>query len=114
MNTKYVQVQRERLEELRGRLREEISRMIEAVQEEERPPGEHERWGIPSETVEKELHLENTEEAIRRAINAALERIEKGTYGKCESCGSQIPRARLDAIPYAAHCLACEQKLERV
>jgi RNA polymerase-binding protein DksA len=113
MDEKYVQKQKRRLEDLRGRLREEINRMIEAVQEEERPPGEHERRGVPSESVEKEIHLENREEAIRRAIHGALERIENGSYGKCERCGRQIPQARLDAIPYAERCLECEQTLER-
>jgi DnaK suppressor protein len=113
MDRQYVQKQKQRLEQLRARLREEISRMIEAVQEEQSPPGEHERWAIPSESVDKEIDLENTEEAIRRLVNAALQRIEEGTYGRCELCGEPIPRARLDAIPYAARCLECEEKVQR-
>jgi RNA polymerase-binding transcription factor DksA len=111
MNATYVQTQKRRLMKLRGRLRHDINRMLEAVQEEQRPPGEHERWMIPSESVDKEINLEHTEEEIRRAVNAALERIESGAYGECVDCGKKIPGVRLNAIPYVERCLKCEQAL---
>lgn len=41
------------------------------------------------------------------AIAAAIERLEAGTYGVCTSCGRAIPPERLDAIPWAATCVAC-------
>lgn len=50
--------------------------------------------------------LEN-ERYLLAEIGAALDRIEKGTFGVCESCGRGIARARLDALPYARHCVAC-------
>jgi DnaK suppressor protein len=40
-------------------------------------------------------------------INAALERIENGTYGRCEACGDPIGEARLKAMPEAMRCLGC-------
>ena len=40
------------------------------------------------------------------AIDAALARLEAGTYGRCEVCGAEIPQARLAARPFAATCLA--------
>ena len=43
----------------------------------------------------------------------ALERIEAGTYGTCENCGSPIGKARLQAFPRATYCVACKQKQER-
>lgn len=43
-------------------------------------------------------------------VQAALQRIEDGTYGKCESCGNKIPPERLEAIPAASLCISCKQK----
>lgn len=42
-------------------------------------------------------------------IEAALERMNKGTYGRCESCGTEIPQDRLDARPVARLCLSCKK-----
>jgi phage/conjugal plasmid C-4 type zinc finger TraR family protein len=41
-------------------------------------------------------------------IDAALSRVEAGTYGICESCGNPIPEARLEAVPEATLCVACK------
>lgn len=49
-------------------------------------------------------------ESTRSAIDAALVRMEKGTYGKCEKCGQAIPFERLEAIPTASLCVSCKQK----
>jgi DnaK suppressor protein len=40
-------------------------------------------------------------------INAALERIDEGSFGNCEDCGKQITRTRLQAIPFARQCFRC-------
>ena len=42
-------------------------------------------------------------------VNAALGRMTNGTYGSCELCGIDIPLARLEARPFAAHCVRCAQ-----
>ena len=42
-------------------------------------------------------------------IQAALERIENGTYGGCANCGETIGQARLEAIPEATRCVNCAQ-----
>ncbi len=44
-------------------------------------------------------------------VDAALDRISKGTYGRCESCGAQIPLERLEARPVASLCVDCKQRL---
>jgi len=46
-------------------------------------------------------------------IDEALKRIEDGTYGYCTNCGQEINPQRLEAIPWAALCVDCQQKLER-
>ena len=54
----------------------------------------------------------NCDYETRRQIKAALERIENGEYGECQSCGEQIEPRRLNALPWAANCVQCQQRLE--
>ena len=44
-----------------------------------------------------------------RLIDSAITRIEQGKYGLCMKCGKKIPRARLEAIPYALLCIECQE-----
>ena len=46
-------------------------------------------------------------------IEYALERMRSGQFGVCESCGCGIPMARLNALPYATHCIKCQREAER-
>jgi DnaK suppressor protein len=45
-------------------------------------------------------------------IEAALDRIDEGSYGICAQCGVKIPVERLEAVPYATHCVNCAAQLE--
>jgi RNA polymerase-binding transcription factor DksA len=47
------------------------------------------------------------ESDVEREARAAIERIDRGTFGKCERCGQSIPKGRLEAIPYARTCVKC-------
>ena len=47
------------------------------------------------------------------AVEAALARIEAGTYGECTDCGAHITAARLHAQPEAARCVHCQEKAEQ-
>lgn len=47
-----------------------------------------------------------------RDVEAALARIQDGTYGKCEECGGEISRERLEAYPTATRCMECQQRRE--
>ena len=46
-------------------------------------------------------------------IDAALDRVEAGTYGVCEGCNCKIPLARLNALPYATYCIQCQRESEK-
>lgn len=46
-------------------------------------------------------------------IEVALERMRTGQYGICEGCGTNIPMARLSALPYATSCIKCQREAER-
>ncbi|MBI5469200.1 MAG: TraR/DksA C4-type zinc finger protein [Deltaproteobacteria bacterium] len=45
-------------------------------------------------------------------MDAALRKIDDGTYGTCEGCGEEIEEERLKLIPYAEYCVKCKSALE--
>ena len=47
-----------------------------------------------------------------RQIDEALERMDEGIYGKCAACGREIPLRRLLVMPFAAHCVKCQEHQE--
>jgi RNA polymerase-binding protein DksA len=57
--------------------------------------------------------LEEASNHVLAAIDAALERIDAGTYGTCMTCGRPIGDDRLEAIPYATQCIDCRRREER-
>jgi DnaK suppressor protein len=59
------------------------------------------------------LSLLSQEQDALYEIDEALKRIELGTYGKCEMSGKLIPRARLEAIPFARFTVECQSQLEK-
>ena len=68
-----------------------------------------------SVTLDRELDYSLEENATRalKAIDAALGRIEEGTYGTCERCGKPIDPQRLEARPWATLCIEDKRKDER-
>ena len=59
--------------------------------------------------VHIQLKLKQTDAKILQAIEEALYRMEKGTYGICRDCGEAIAEARLKAIPWTRSCIACKE-----
>jgi RNA polymerase-binding protein DksA len=68
-----------------------------------------------SVTLDRELDhtLETNSGHVLAAIDAALEQIELGTFGRCGDCGEPIAPERLEAIPYATQCIDCKRRAER-
>ena len=68
-----------------------------------------------TETVDREIEqsLEDNAEHLLASIDAALGRIEDGSYGRCERCGEAISEERLEALPYATKCIECKRLEER-
>lgn len=68
-----------------------------------------------SDTFEQDmtLGLIETDEKVIAQINEALIRIQKNTYGVCESCGIDVPVARLEVLPWTAFCVQCQAQNER-
>ena len=57
--------------------------------------------------------LREREEQHLVQIEAALRRIENGTFGLCATCGKPIPSDRLEALPWATDCIGCQAKKHR-
>ena len=56
------------------------------------------------------LKLKQTDAKILQAIEEALLRVDKGSYGVCRDCGEPIAEARLKAIPWTRVCITCKEK----
>jgi RNA polymerase-binding protein DksA len=106
-----------RLIELRERIEQGFKDLRDGILEEAGNPSDisHVRTHLAdadSETLETDIAMGQNQHELLQQIEDALERMAEGTYGKCEECGDAIPKARLDAIPYATYCLPCRQALE--
>jgi DnaK suppressor protein len=62
---------------------------------------------------QRDLALRERNQQHLAQVEAALARLDAGTFGTCTSCGRPIARERLDAIPWAALCIDCQRKAGR-
>jgi len=67
------------------------------------------------DSVQDEISSQMAEVESRELarIEYALERMREGQFGTCEGCGTNIPMARLNALPYATYCITCQREAER-
>jgi DnaK suppressor protein len=65
--------------------------------------------------AERELAIRNLdrESNLLRNVRAALRRIDEGTYGVCLHCEEDISPKRLNAVPWAAYCIQCQEMADR-
>lgn len=105
---KRLEAEKERLEELSADYERDLeeARLTESSSDRSPDPGNAEASSMKLEYA-KELSIEqNTLDLLRKA-ERALERIDAGTYGTCESCGKAIPVERLEVLPYSTLCVEC-------
>ena len=62
---------------------------------------------------QRDLALRDRNERHMAAGDAALARLDDGTFGTCIRCGRPIAPERLDALPWAAHCIDCQRIVGR-
>ena len=96
-------------------LKTEVSSRINAIDRDIRHEGMTADWSEQASERENDEVLEslgNSSEQELSMIKYALMRIDEGTYFQCAECGNDIPVARLDLLPYTAHCVACAEKIE--
>jgi RNA polymerase-binding protein DksA len=112
---------RQTLQSLRARLRGDLNQMTDEALHWDNAGGTGNLSNVPlhmadlgTDNYDQEFTLgliENEQETLE-LINEALSRMEKGTYGQCAECDEPITKPRLQAIPYAKHCIHCARKLE--
>lgn len=109
---------RKRLEEEKSRLEElieeyerelEVARLTESSSDRSPDPGNAEASSMKLEYA-KELSIEQNTLDLLKKVDRALDRIESGEYGICETCGKAIPVERLDVLPYSTQCVECAAK----
>ena len=113
---------REKLLQLRARLRGDVSAMADSALRKTRSESSGDLSSMPihmadigSDNYEQEFTLslmENEDETLG-LIDAALDRIEEGTYGQCQECLSVVPKPRLNALPHTPFCVKCASKIQQ-
>ena len=96
-------------------LKAEVSSRIDAIDRDIRHEGMSADWSEQASERENDEVLEslgNSSEQELAMIKHALMRIDDGSYTRCEECGNDIPDARLDLLPFTAHCVDCAEKIE--
>ncbi|HYX30436.1 MAG TPA: TraR/DksA family transcriptional regulator [Pyrinomonadaceae bacterium] len=64
-------------------------------------------------TKELLMSMSTNDRQLLDSIDAALGRIEEGEYGHCDNCGEPIQEKRLEAVPWAQHCVTCQELNEK-
>ena len=112
---------KQRLLALRARLRDDVNHMVDAALT---SPRNDENGGLSRMPIhmgdvaadfyetEFAVGLMETKDETLNQIEEALERMEAGVYGTCSDCGREVPKARLNAIPYATRCVQCATLLD--
>jgi RNA polymerase-binding protein DksA len=106
--------ERRRVEHALGTLRDEHPGSLDDEVEEIAATSDNHLAETATATLGREIDYtlgDNAEQVIAE-IDAALKRIEDGTYGTCTNCGHEIPRERLEANPWASLCIDCKRKAE--
>lgn len=91
---------------------EEFSARLRDSQTERDEPFNPDRADLAQEYADRERRAALVErlEKVLGEIDAALQRLDDGTYGRCTECGNEIAPDRLEALPYAALCVACQEQ----
>jgi DnaK suppressor protein len=108
---------RERLLALRARLQGDMTQMEDNALNKNHSkttsmPTSLAELGSDNFDQELTLSLLGSDKDALNQIDAAIKRIDDGSYGRCETCDGKLSKARLEAIPYAAQCVRCASQQE--
>jgi len=114
MNKRQLDRYRKRLMEKRA----ELLARVQAARTSEKEGGDEDAPDLGDRalsTVNRDLSYQLTvgERDIVRRIDAALDRIEAKEYGVCVACAKKVQPGRLDAVPWARHCIECQELQDR-
>ena len=97
-------------DDLLGRVKEARNTEKEATDADAPDLGDR---ALTSVTLDLSYQLSTGEREVVRRIDVALDRIAAGTYGTCLNCSKKVQIARLEAVPWARHCIDCEELQDR-
>jgi len=102
------------LDEMRAQTLRSVQQEMAEGREQSKDDG-MDTYDLASESRDREINaiLTDRERSKLMAIDEALERIEDGSYGKCEECGADIAEGRLVALPFTRLCVTCQSEQER-
>lgn len=105
-----------RLEELKSQITKQLQGSTEEVKRPDEATGYSQHQADQgTDDFDRTINLEVTNEEYKllKQVEEALKKIEAGTYGICEVSGEEIPKARLEAIPYATMTVKAQEQLEK-
>ncbi|CAG0934897.1 MAG: RNA polymerase-binding transcription factor DksA [Rhodocyclaceae bacterium] len=108
MNNKQLKHFRVILETLKDELLQDIERTVHTMQDEATVFADPNDRASQESDIALELRNRDRERKLIKKIDEALDRIEKGEYGYCDSCGVEIGLKRLEARPTATLCIDCK------
>ncbi|GAB4187312.1 MAG: TraR/DksA family transcriptional regulator [Simkaniaceae bacterium] len=115
LTEKEIEFFKGKLEELKRQLSQTLRDVSEDVKSEE-PKGYSQHQadeGTDDFGRTISIGLTSNEMDILKQVNRALEKIEEGTYGICDLTGDEIPKRRLEAVPYATMTVQAQEKWEK-
>jgi RNA polymerase-binding protein DksA len=115
--THKTSMRRRSLVSLHARMRQDISNTADALMKEggKLAGNSPDTADLASELTEQDVAVSLLDSARGTfdQISIALDRMDEGRYGYCEDCGVEIPVERLEALPYAVHCVHCAARREK-
>jgi DnaK suppressor protein len=110
--------QRQRFHKLLMEKREALLDLVQAARKSEKEGTTKEAPDLGDRalsTVIRDLSYQVTasEREILRRVDDALDRLEKDEYGVCVACKKKVQIARLEAVPWARHCIECQELQDR-
>ncbi len=114
-------MEKKKVEAYRKRLlatQEELVRVVSRSDQDGRQADEEGTQDIAdkaanSYTKEFLFHQSDENRRLLQLVNEALERIKNGGYGLCVACHEEVQQKRLDAVPWARHCIECQEKQDQ-
>ncbi|MBZ5561991.1 MAG: TraR/DksA family transcriptional regulator [Acidobacteriia bacterium] len=97
---------------------EELSRLVTKSEQDGREADEEATQDIAdkaanSYTKEFLFHQSDENRRLLLLVNEALDRVKNGSYGLCVACGEEVQVKRLEAVPWARHCIECQEKQDQ-
>jgi DnaK suppressor protein len=114
MRKAFLKSAREKLLQMRREVLREMNDDLRQGREGHKEEG-MDAYDLASEERDREINfiLTDREREKVQSIQEALERIDEGTYGICESCEAEIAEGRLSALPFTRMCVACQAEHEK-